>query len=364
MLSSKQSSFMNPTVNLDSSGRGYTYSQTDQEVLRRKDVVPYVASNKAGIPVTRLRVIITLRDSLPAFNIQRVILGKTPHLASGIGGLGNARVPIQISGTKEFVSLPSQGVRGNGGVLFLPPAGSNTITVYTWNTERLSLSRYFSNQSHAEVQFLKWFREHALLFPTFARRIKRMQLYLNNSPCAWCTQDLCLFVMRYNLQGKVSLTWSRSYNKGTSSAENRKKLERCGIEVLAPSQQELHFEMKPQLRKLKVEKQQAHTYLLDRRVHSKSFQAVNRRLERLLQGPYGKPASLLSRVFASPHNRMRIKQLFQNAIDKGNYKERNGGGYEVTLSFKQSTGWSYGKKVHRLKAIINQTGDWHFFPVP
>jgi hypothetical protein len=141
-------------------------------------------------------------------------------------------------------------------------------------------------------------------------------------------------------------------------------LESCGLQVLAAPQQELLFETKPRLGTVKDAKQQAHTYLFDTRVHSSKPTAVNRRLERLLKDPPAKPASLLSRVFASPHNRSRVKQLFQRAIDQGQYTKRQGGGYETVLSFKHPTGWWYGKKVNRLKAIVDIAGNWHYYPVP
>ena len=77
-----------------------------------------------------------------------------------------------------------------------------------------------------------------------------------------------------------------------------------------------------------------------------------------------KPASMLSRVFASPHNYARVKQLFQGIINQGNYRQRPDGGYEAIRTFKFPTGWSYGKQVNRLKAIIDQKGNWHYYPVP
>ncbi|MCJ8166191.1 hypothetical protein MKJ04_15190 [Pontibacter sp. E15-1] len=336
----------------------------EREVLSRKDVVPFVASNKGGIPVTRLRAIITLRDRLPAFTLQTTVPVKTPHLKSGIGGLGGGLVPIQSRNGRRYVSLPSRGVRGNGGVLFLPRAGSSTIQLYTWNVEPLTLSRSSSNQSHAERQFLNWFEGHVRQYPQFARRVKQIRLFLNNSPCGWCTYDLCRFVSTFGLKNKVSITWTRAYTKGTDSAANSAKLQQCGIRVIGNSQPEISYEVVPQLRNLKVEKQQAHTYVLDKRVHTGKPQATNRRIERLLTGSESKLASLLSRVFASPHNRMRVKRLFERAIGQGNFQKRKGGGYEVVLPFKHTTGWSYGKRVHRLKAIIDEKGSWHYYPVP
>ena len=61
-------------------------------------IKPYAAGNKGGTPVTQARIVIFLNDRLPAFTIQTTTLGKTPHITSGIGGLGDARIPIQIKG--------------------------------------------------------------------------------------------------------------------------------------------------------------------------------------------------------------------------------------------------------------------------
>jgi hypothetical protein len=334
------------------------------EVPGRKSIAPFVSSNKGGVPVTRLQAFILLRDRLPAFTIQTTTLGQTPHLSGGIGGLGNARVPIQSRGGRRFVSLPSRGVRGNGGVLFLPPAGSNTVRLYAWNVERAGLSRHSSNESHAETQFLNWLSGHIRQFPGFLGRIWRIHIFLNNSPCGGCTEDLCRFVQRNRLQHKVSIRWTRNYDKGTSSADNRRRLQSCGLQVPAAPQHELLFETKPRLGIVKDAKQQAHTYMFDTRVHSSKPKAVNRRLERLLKDPPGRPASLLSRVFSSPHNRSRVKRLFQRSIDQGNFTQRKGGGYESVLSFKHPTGWSYGKQVNRLKASVDTAGNWHYYPVP
>ena len=68
--------------------RGDALTSLAGEVPGRNDVSPFVARNKGSIPVTRLRAIITLKDSRPAFSWQTTILGRTPHIISGIGGLG------------------------------------------------------------------------------------------------------------------------------------------------------------------------------------------------------------------------------------------------------------------------------------
>ncbi|GAA4435689.1 hypothetical protein GCM10023188_27860 [Pontibacter saemangeumensis] len=341
---------------------GFYQPGAEREVPLRKDIAPYVATNKGGVPVTRLRAVITLHDRLPAFTIKTIKPYITKHIVSGIGGLGHALVPVQSKGGREFVSLPSTGVRGNGGVLFLPRPGTNTVRLFAWNVERLSLSRNCSNQSHAETQFLNWFNGHAKRYPGFVSRVKRIHLYINKSPCGGCTEDLCSFVRKHGLGGKVHITWAKTYTKGTCGIMDVQKMKQCGIQVL--SDQELQSENGPRLRNIKVEKQQAHTYMLDKRVHSPKPQAVNRRLERLFKSPAGKPASLLSRVFASPHNRARVKRLFQRAIDQGNFTKRVGGGYEAVIPFKHTTGWSYGRPVKRLKMILDKKGSWHYYPVP
>ena len=326
-------------------------------------IAPYAASNKPGTPVTQARIVILLNDRLPAFTIQTTTLGKTPHITSGIGGLGGARIPIQTRGKRQYVSLPGRGERGNGGVLFLPEAGKNMIHILTWNVGSLSLSRYAGNETHAETQFLNWIKAHISQYPQFLNRIRAIQIFINNSPCAGCTYDLCAFARRYNLGSKIKITWKRDYNKGTNSAANFQKLRQCGITAVSPTQSELVAEIKPQLKNLKLAKQQQHTYVLDKRVHSDKPQAINRRVERLMTDS-SKPASMLSRVFASPHNYARVKQLFQGIINQGNYRQRPDGGYEAIRTFKFPTGWSYGKQVNRLKAIIDQKGNWHYYPVP
>jgi hypothetical protein len=326
-------------------------------------IAPYVATNKRGIPVTQARIIIFLNDKWPAFTIQTITLGKTPHIISGIGGLGGARVPIQTRGKRQYVSLPSTGERGNGGVLFLPESGKNTIHLLTWNVDSLSLSRNRSNASHAETQFLNWIQAHIRQYPHFVNRIRAIHLFINNSPCGACTGGICAFVKKYNLGNKLKVSWQKRYNKETSSTLNLQRLQRCGISVSPAVQSEIQAEIKPQLKNIKVESQQKHTYILDKRVHANKSQAVNRREERLMSNTQ-KPASLLSRVFASPHNYARVKRLFQGIIDQGLYRQRKGGGYEATLSFKYPTGWSYGQPVNRLKVIIDQKGDWHYYPVP
>ncbi|WP_210464279.1 hypothetical protein [Rufibacter roseolus] len=326
-------------------------------------ITPYAATNKAGAPVTQARIVILLNDRLPAFAIQTIILGKTPHITSGIGGLGGARVPIQTRGRRQFVSIPSKGARGNGGVLFLPESGRNVIHLLTWNVGRLSLSRNVGNETHAETQFLNWIRAHLQQYPKFLKRIRAIQILINNSPCGYCTADLCAFATKHHLGSKLKISWKRNYNKGTDSTANLQKLRQCGIVAISPGQSELLAEIKPQLKNLKLAKQQQHTYLLDKRVHSNKPQAVNRRAERLMTNSL-KPTSLLSRVFASPHNYARVKQLFQGTINQGNYRQRPDGSYEAIRSFRFPTGWSYGKPVNRLKAIIDQKGNWHYYPVP
>ncbi len=210
------------------------FSATEREVLSKDEVKAFVASNKGGLPVTRMRVILTLRDRRPAFNIKTTVPFKTPHLTSGIGGLDSSLVPIQDRAGRRYVSLPSRGVRGNGGVLFLPAKGSNKVELFTWNVEPMSLNRLVSNQSHAEKQFLNWFKGHTRLYPSFARRIKSIKLFLNRSPCAWCAYDLCSFMRVYGYENKVKIYWSQNYNKGTHSSLNTAKLRACGFEVFPP----------------------------------------------------------------------------------------------------------------------------------
>lgn len=332
----------------------------EKEIPTRKDVSPFVASNKGGIPVTRLRAVITLRDRSPAFLIQKITPVKTPHIRGGVGGLGNGMVPIQSKAGREFVSLPSRGVRGNGGVLFLPRPGSNTIELYAWNVERLSLSRNCSNEQHAEIQFLNWLEGHIGQYPGFVSRIRSIRLYINKSPCAACTEDLCAFAKKHKLVGRIRITWEKLYN-GACGSTDLQKLEQCRF--IPPKRNAILFETPPQLKQLKLAKQQQHTYMFDKRVHVAKPKAVNRRLERLMQDKQ-QPASLLARVFASPHNYTRLKRLFQHKIDRGDYRERKDGGYEAVLSFKFNTGWSYGKPVRRLKLIMDRKGGWHYFPVP
>ena len=341
---------------------GFYMPGAEREVPLRKDIVPYVASNKGGVPVTRLRAVITLNDRLPAFTIKTIKPFITKHIVSGIGGLGHALVPVQSKGGREFVSLPSTGVRGNGGVLFLPRPRTNTIRLFAWNVERLSLSRNCSNQSHAETQFLNWFNGHAKRCPDFVKRVKRINLYINKSPCGGCTEDFCSFVRKHGLGGKVHITWAKTYTKGTCGIMDVQKMKQCGIKF--PPDQELQSETGPQLRNIKVEKQHAHNYILDKRVHVSKLKAVNRREERLMNDKKA-PASLLSKVFASPHNYARLKRLFQSKIDQGLYSNRRDGGVEVVLSFKDiDTGWAYGKPVKRLKMIMDSRGGWHYFPIP
>ena len=340
------------------------HSITEDEVPSRKDVSPFVATNKKGLPVTRLRAIITLRDQDPAFNFQTVILGRTPHISSGIGGLDSTLVPIQTREKQSYVSLPSRGVRGNGGVIFLPKAGSRIIQLYTWNTEPMTLNRTVSNSSHAEVQFIRWLTGHARLYPSFIRRIQSIQLFISRPPCRDCTYDLCFFAKMLQISAKISISWASTKQQKEASGESSRKLKNCGLTVLAPIDQELQYENPPRLGKLKIEKQQAHTYLLDKKVHFQNPHTTNRRVERLLKDRNGKAASLLSRVFASPHNYSRVKQLFQRTIDGGNFRDKAGGGWESFLTFKQPTGWSDGKAVKRLRAIIDQKGNWHYHPVP
>ena len=343
--------------------RGEALAPIAGEVPGRKDVAPFVARNKGGIPVTRLRAIITLKDRSPAFSWQTTILGRTPHITSGIGGLGGGRIPIQFRENRQFVSLPSQGVRGNGGVLFLPQPGNNTIQLYTWNTEPMSMSRITGNSSHAEVQFMRWFSEHVKYDPQFSGRIRGIKLFISRPPCPLCQADLCAFAAKFSLKYRLWVSWKTSKGQVSASAEAMHKLKACNIH-LDPKQQELQQEIPPKLGNLKTEKQQAHTYLFDKRVHSAKPTAINRRLERLLKDKDNKQASLLSRVFASPHNRSRIKKLFQRAINQGNFKAKEGGGWESIIPFKQSTGWSQNKPVYRLRAIIDNKGNWHYHPVP
>jgi hypothetical protein len=253
-------------------------------------------------------------------------------------------------------------MRGNGGVLFLPLSNKNTIHLLTWNVDTLSLSRNSGNNSHAEAQFFNWFNSHSAQYPQFVKRIKSIFIFINNSPCGACTQDLCAFVKRYNLGNKIKISWKRPYTKGNSIAETLQKLTQCGVVVTKPATSSSQAELK--LGNLKIAKQQQHTYMLDKRVHASAPGAVNRRVERLLLTGSRKPASLLSGVFASPHNYSRVKRLFQQTVDQGNYSTRPGGGYQAVLSFKQPTGWSYGKQVNKLMAIIDQKGNWHYFPVP
>jgi hypothetical protein len=333
------------------------------EVPARHDVAPFVARNKGGIPVTRLRAIITLKDRRPAFSWQTTLLGQTPHIISGIGGLGGARTPIQFRENRQFVSLPSRGVRGNGGVLFLPQPGNNTVQLYTWNTEPMRLSWITGNSSHAEVQFIRWFSEHVKYDPQFSGRVEHIKLFISRPPCPMCQADLCAFATRFSLKDKLWIEWNTTKGQVSASAEAMRKLKTCDIR-LDLKQKELQLEIPPRLGTLKTEKQQAHTYLLDKRVHAAKPTAINRRLERLLKDQDKKQTSILSRVFASPHNRSRIKAIFQRAINQGNYKPKAGGGWESIIRFKQSTGWSHNKPVYRLRAIIDSKGNWHYHPVP
>ncbi|WP_207436075.1 hypothetical protein [Sabulibacter ruber] len=298
---------------------------------------------------------IVLRDKLPAFTIQTISLGRTTHITGGIGGLGGARVPIQAKGKRQYVSLPSKGERGNGGILFLPEPGKNMIHLLVWNVGPLSLNGKVGNDTHAETQFLNWFKAHLQQYPQFLKRIRAIYIYINNSPCGYCTSDLCAFTARYNLGTKIRISWERNYNKGTDSTANAQRLRQCGIVVNPPTVTGISAEAKPQLRNLKLVKQQQQTYLLDKRLHSNSARAV------MADGT--RPASLLSRFFSSPHSYARVKQLFQGTINQGNYRLRPDGSYEAIRSFRFPTGWSYGKPVHRMKAIIDQTGDWHYYPV-
>lgn len=343
----------------------------------KRGIAPYVATNKKGVPVTQASIVIFLNDTLPAFALQTTIMGRTPHVVSGIGGLGGARVPIKTRGQRKYVSLPSGGERGNGGVLFLPGQGNNTIHLLSWNVGSLSSGRTACNASHAERQFLNWIKAHIRQNPQFLKRIRAIHLYINNSPCGGCTEDLYEFARRYNLGNKIKVSWQKNYSKGTCSTQNAQRLKQSGITISPPIRSALSAEIKPQLKKLKVAKQQQHSYILDKLIHSMKPQAVNRRAERLMSDSQKadrlklpatalltRAASLLSRVFASPHNYDRVKRLAQRAIDNGKYRRPPGGGYEVILTFNIPTGWSYGKPVKRLKVTIDQKGGWHYYPVP
>ncbi|MFD3003158.1 hypothetical protein ACFS7Z_22535 [Pontibacter toksunensis] len=341
--------------------RLFNKARPGKKIPTRKDVSPYVASNKRGIPKTRLLAVITLKDRQPAFTIETTVLGKTPHITSGIGGLGGARVAVQSILGKKFVSLPSGGVRGNGGVLFLPQPGSREIRLYAWNVERLSLNRNCSNEQHAEVQFLTWLNKHIQQFPGFVKRIQKIKIYINKSPCNACTEDLCTFIKKHNLERRIFIEWEELYKDKACGSTDVQRLKDCNIKL--PKESEIAHETNTLLKRLKLAKQQQHTYLFDQRVHAHNPEAVNRRLERLMNDRKP-PASMLSKVFASPHNYARLKRLFQTKIDKGLYSNRKDGGVEVILSFKFNTGWAYGKPVKRLKMIMDRRGGWHYFPVP
>ena len=183
----------------------------ESEFPSKTEVKNFAAKNKEGIPVTRASVEITLKDSKPAFNISTTLLGKTPQITSGIGGLGNAHVAILKAGNKSYVNIPGDGVRGNGGVLFLPPQGTNRIKMLVWNTEKMSLSGGCSNRSHAEIQFLNWIKGHLKQYPDFANRINTIHLYLNYSPCSKCNPELVSFVRQNNLQNKFKIKWQKVY---------------------------------------------------------------------------------------------------------------------------------------------------------
>lgn len=118
------------------------------------------------------------------------------------------------------------------------------------------------------------------------------------------------------------------------------------------------------LEKLKIEKQEAHTFW-GHSVHKRLGKSLeqniknNRRIERLIKTDDYHP-SLFNEKYSDPRMASRIADVAKAQIDK--LEGLNKGGYRIKLDMLEEVGWANLKSTQIIEIRIDTKWSWHYYP--
>jgi hypothetical protein len=230
----------------DGSGYGvYAVASPEQEVLKLKADARALGAERPSVVCKVTIGLVAKVDPHQAADLDIVDAddghGGKQRMVSG-GGM-NWEAPRNTGTTtrrnkamnnQDYAMMSTLAPR-QGGAVVIPKGKSDTVEAHTWNTgPKISLNKdKTSNDSHAERQFINWYKERS---DTWKAMVRRIDITLSTCPCDnYCSPDLKNFRDRIEADGVVTTSLkcltdykdpSGNYGKSTVGETEKAEAER------------------------------------------------------------------------------------------------------------------------------------------